>query len=711
MAGIIADDLVIRRSAPESKLSARVTGDGSVIKLSGPLLASASSTSKRRELIDRLFSIPDLGRVRVQQRLGVITLWFLKDGFDRSELLAALAAAMRLKEPASHSFLNQHLLSHPEFRDQFEVHRAGEKLTLWQISRDGPNHLQLFHALLERERVKTAVIDALVSLVGVTAALSRRPDAIEIRCQPGRLSKRALLEVIESALAHALPFSKRSKSAFALRPALIKANLVLAPIADYVFPPLGVASAVLVVGLSGMHVAPATRRLAQGKAGLDLLYCCIALCTLTTFTFLPSALMYWLLAFWPQLTKKVRQQAELNFLGRLRRRPRRALVEQSGEAIEVNVHDLKPGDIVILSEGDIAPADGTVMSGEGEIQERLFTGSSKAAKKSEGSEIYATTQVIEGSVRLRIDSEKTRADRLLELYTDAFSRPRTELQATRIAELLVGPVLLLGLAALGRGGIHMTKAVIRPDYFSGPAMAEEFGDFSMILKAAEAGIVLLDPNVLVPIFKADYWIFDDTVPWRFTKTSEEFLHSFNTDNERDIVFLSNRGSQQIVERAGGVTFSRLDAAGSSAAKKTFIAQRQAYGQSVVYFGDCEREPAVAEVADVAVTVANQHHQATAEAPIAFLSPDLEKFGALHSLCQKRNAQVKSAFAMATLPNVAAIAAAVYFGTPALVSVLMTTLGAVTCYRQASRLLRQASGNPHVSQLDGSSGRARLLKTR
>jgi hypothetical protein len=41
-----------------------------------------------------------------------------------------------------------------------------------------------------------------------------------------------------------------------------------------------------------------------GKAGLDLLYICIALCTLTTFTFLPSALMYWLLAFWPQLTKK-----------------------------------------------------------------------------------------------------------------------------------------------------------------------------------------------------------------------------------------------------------------------------------------------------------------------------------------------------------------------------------------------------------------------
>ena len=697
MAGIIADELAIRRSARESKLTARINRDGSIIKLSGEMLATAASGSTRRELIDRLFSIPDVGRIRVQQHLGTVTLWFLKNGFDRGELLTALAAAMRLKEPARHSFPNQHLLYRSEFRDQFEVHRAGEKLTLWRISRDGPNHLELFHELLGRDRVKTAVIDALVSLVGVTAALSRRPDAIEIRCQPGRLSKWALLEVLESALAHALPLSKRSKTALPLKPALINANLVLAPIADYIFPPLGLANAVLVVGLTGNHLGPAARRLAQGKAGLDLLYSCIALCTLTTFTFLPSALMYWLLTFWPQLTKKIRQEGELNFLARLRRRPRQVLVEQSGEPVEVKVHDLKPGDVVILEEGDTAPADGTVMSGEARIQEGLFTGFSRPAPKSEGSEIYATTQVLEGSVRFRIDSTQTRAERLLELYTDAFSRPKTDPQAKRIAELLVAPVLLIGLAALGRGGIHMTKAVIRPDYFSGPAMAEEFGDFSLILKAAEAGIVVLNPDVLIPIFKADYWVFDDSVPWRFTRETEDFLHSFNSNNDREIVFLSNRGSQQVVERAGGVTFSRLDTGSSSAAKKAFIAQRQAYGQSVVYFGDCQREPELAKIADVAVTVANQRHQITADAPIAFLAPDLEKFGALHSLCRKRNAEVKGAFAVAALPNLAAVIAAVYFGTPALVSVLMTTLGAVTCYRRASRLLREASGGGQAAR--------------
>jgi hypothetical protein len=691
MAGILDEDLVSTQPPPEPKLSAKVYEGGSIIRLSGQLLSAAALVSKRMELVNRLFSIPDVSRAKVDRRLGAVTLWFLKGGFQRSELLDALAAAMRLAEPARHSFPNQHLLSRAEFRDEFEVHRAGPKLTLWRISRDRPNTFRLFHTLLGNDKVKAAVLDSVVSLVGVTAALSRRSNAILISCQPGLFSVWALLEVIESALAHALPLSKRVKTGLEIKPTLIRANLALAPIADYVFPPLGIANAALVLYLSGKHVSPAGRQLAQGKVGLDLLYSCIALCTLTTFTFLPSALMYWLLAFWPQLTKKIRQEGEVNFLARLRRRPRRVLVERSGKEAELKVHELKPGDVVILKEGDTAPADGVVLTGEAKIQESLFTGSRSPAKKTEGSEIYATTQVTEGKVHFRVGADQPRADRLLELYSTAFARPKTDSQSTRLAELLVGPVLLLGLAALARGGIHMTKAVIRPDYLSGTAMAEDFGDFGMILEAAEAGIVILDPNVLVPIFKADYWVFDDTVPWHFTRASEELLHSFDHDRDREIVFLSQRGSQQIVERDSGVRFSRLDTGGSTAAKKAFIVQRQAYGQSVVYFGDCERESVLAATADVAVMVADRHLRVHVNAPIVFLSPNLRKFSSLNSLCVKRNAHVKSAFAMAAIPNVAAIAAAVLLNSPALVSVAMTTLGAATCYHQASRLLRKAAG--------------------
>jgi uncharacterized membrane protein YccC len=44
----------------------------------------------------------------------------------------------------------------------------------------------------------------------------------------------------------------------------------------------------------------------------------------------------------------------------------------------------------------------------------------------------------------------------------------------------------------------------------------------------------------------------------------------------------------------------------------------------------------------------------------------------------------------TLPNVAAVVAAIYLSTPALFSVAMTTIGTILCYGRASRLLKEAS---------------------
>jgi hypothetical protein len=250
------------------RLGATVYGDGSVLKLSGALLATAAVPSKRRELIERLFLLPDLARVNVPQRLGAITLRFLKGGFDPAELLDALATAMRRRVITEHSFPNQHLLSRHEFRNRFEVHRAGEKLTLWRINPSGSKRLALVHALLQNDKVRASVMDALLSLVGITTVISRRQREIEIASyrwfvcegpslQPNRLSKWALLEVIESALAEALPLGRRTKTNFKLTPALIWANLVLAPIADYVFPPLGWVSATVIATLGAGHLGPA----------------------------------------------------------------------------------------------------------------------------------------------------------------------------------------------------------------------------------------------------------------------------------------------------------------------------------------------------------------------------------------------------------------------------------------------------------------------
>jgi P-type E1-E2 ATPase len=94
--------------------------------------------------------------------------------------------------------------------------------------------------------------------------------------------------------------------------------------------------------------------------------------------------MYALLQFWPKQSQKIRQENEATFLARLRRLARKVLVDQAGKRAEVNRQDLKPGDVVILKKGDVAPGDGTIISGEATLHEGILTGSSSPATKTEG---------------------------------------------------------------------------------------------------------------------------------------------------------------------------------------------------------------------------------------------------------------------------------------------------------------------------------------
>ena len=98
--------------------------------------------------------------------------------------------------------------------------------------------------------------------------------------------------------------------------------------------------------------------------------------------------MYALLQFWPKQSQKIRQENEANFLARLRRLPRKVLVDQAGKRAEVNRQDLKPGDVVILKKGDVAPGDGTIVSGEATLHEGILTGSLAQRQKLRAAPVF-----------------------------------------------------------------------------------------------------------------------------------------------------------------------------------------------------------------------------------------------------------------------------------------------------------------------------------
>jgi cation transport ATPase len=402
------------------------------------------------------------------------------------------------------------------------------------------------------------------------------------------------------------------------------------------------------------------------------------------------ALMIWLLEFWPRRLKHLRRESERKLLARYRHRPRKVWLDRDGTTVETGLYELPSGQTVILREGDTVPADGTVIDGIAETRESWITGVLGLVRKEAGDKLYAASQVTHGEVNFRIESVPgdTVADRLAAYFKQAFDQPSKYPNAERFAESFVLPTLVIGVAALGRGGLFMTQAVIRPDYVTGPAIAEEVGALTTMIQAAEAGILISNPGALGALTDADCWVFDDSVSWHFHGTRDEkFVETLNDRGPRDMVYLSSARRGDAARIAGKLGFSWFQGGCTTAAKKDFIAEKQYYGQSVVYFGDCVGEAEAAEKADLAVNVCEGESGAQANVPILFLNPDLAKCRLLLSLNVARISGLRSTQAVVAVPNITAILAAIFLNTPVLVSVLLTTLGTAISYRRWARILR------------------------
>ncbi|HTD16892.1 MAG TPA: hypothetical protein VK673_17050, partial [Chthoniobacterales bacterium] len=439
-----------RQNSSRPKPNLSVHKRGSILELRSEFLASAARAATRRELLDRLFSISALHGARVDSERGSALLDFKPNQPTVAESLEALTVAMRLRHPERLPFPNEHFLLTVAFDRVFEVRRAERELTLWQIDELGPERFVAVHPLLRCDAIREQILAILACLAGVSHCFAHGVGGLEISCQPHRVNHAILLDVLEPAIADAVSVRERAESFMDLRWTTATANLALAPIADFLFPPLGIANVLLLVMLSARHLHPAYRALANRRTNLDTLYICIGVATVLSYTFSGMALMIWILEVWPKLLKRIRREGERKLLARYRRRPRKIWLERDSTTVEADLYELPSGQTVILRAGDTVPADGTVIDGIAEIRESWLTGALGLVRKEPGDKLYAASQVAHGEVNFRIESVPgdTVADRLATYYQQAFDQPRKYPSAERFADSFVLPALVIGTAAL-----------------------------------------------------------------------------------------------------------------------------------------------------------------------------------------------------------------------------------------------------------------------
>jgi len=101
--------------------------------------------------------------------------------------------------------------------------------------------------------------------------------------------------------------------------------------------------------------------------------------------------------------------------------PNRATVRRGTEVMEIDVEDVRIGDIMLIKPGQKLAMDGEVIQGQSSVNQAAITGESIPVHKSAGDEVFAGTLNEEGALEVRVTkrSEDTTIAKIIHLVEEA----------------------------------------------------------------------------------------------------------------------------------------------------------------------------------------------------------------------------------------------------------------------------------------------------
>lgn len=195
--------------------------------------------------------------------------------------------------------------------------------------------------------------------------------------------------------------------------------------------------------------------------------------------------------------------------------PDRAWLQlENGEFEEVDVDEVDEGDILLVKTGARVPVDGTVLTGEGHIDEASITGESIPVHKIMGAEVFAGTILENGTLQVRADrvGEDTTFGKIIELVEEAQdSRSEAERFIDRFSKYYTPVVLILALIVwLFTRDIELAITILVLGCPGALVIGVPVSNVAGIGNGAKNGVLLKGSEVIHDFSRVDTMIFDKT---------------------------------------------------------------------------------------------------------------------------------------------------------------------------------------------------------
>ncbi|MFS0927729.1 heavy metal translocating P-type ATPase [Enterococcus durans] len=195
--------------------------------------------------------------------------------------------------------------------------------------------------------------------------------------------------------------------------------------------------------------------------------------------------------------------------------PESALVQtEDGEFEEVDVDDVDEGDVLLVKTGAKVPVDGTVLTGEGHINEASITGESVPVTKTEGSEVFAGTILENGTIQIWADKvgEDTTFGKIIELVEEAQdSKSEAERFIDRFSKWYTPTVLVLAFIIWAMTqNVELAITILVLGCPGALVIGVPVSNVAGIGNGARNGVLLKGSEVINDFSKVDTIVFDKT---------------------------------------------------------------------------------------------------------------------------------------------------------------------------------------------------------
>lgn len=236
--------------------------------------------------------------------------------------------------------------------------------------------------------------------------------------------------------------------------------------------------------------------------------------------------------------------------------PETAKVKKDGKEIELHVHDVRVGDIVIVRPGEKIPLDGQISKGSSSINQAPITGESIPVEKTRGDDVYAGTINQEGYLEIKVtkkseegilskiaqmveEAEKKKSK--TEAFIEKFARIYTPIVIVLSVGVAVIPTVFLGLPV----SVWLYRALVLL-VVSCPcalAISTPVSMVSAITSATRKGVLIKGSSYIEELNRVKVFAFDKTG----TLTEGNLEVS-------DIISLDQLPNEQILSLAASIEF-------------------------------------------------------------------------------------------------------------------------------------------------------------